>query len=229
MKRLGEPAVELDYPRERRNFAGDCVFFLQRHFVDCMLSGEEFESSGRDYLKTIEVVEAAYESAALASSQPLSRRATLTRVSRGFRCVSFRLRCSPATASAARSWRRAWRCSTRSPREPAGSGCALEPYEAGAELYRDTGVALPEDALRRGGARRRDPARRDGTARRALSRRHRGRAAARFPRALRALRRRAADPRACRARRRRWPIRARAQIDCVLVRESTEGCSRPAS
>ena len=40
VKRLGQPAVELDYPRERKNFAGDCVFFLQRHFVDCMLSGQ---------------------------------------------------------------------------------------------------------------------------------------------------------------------------------------------
>ena len=49
MKRLGEPAADLDYPRERKNFAGDCVFFLQRHFVECMLSGKEFESSGHDY------------------------------------------------------------------------------------------------------------------------------------------------------------------------------------
>ncbi len=40
------------------------VYRLQRHFVDCMLSGAPFESTGQDYLKTIEVVEAAYESAA---------------------------------------------------------------------------------------------------------------------------------------------------------------------
>ena len=63
VKRLGEPAVELDYTRERKNFAGDCVYFLQRHFVDCMLSGQEFESSGSDYLKNVRIVEAAYESA----------------------------------------------------------------------------------------------------------------------------------------------------------------------
>jgi predicted dehydrogenase len=64
VKRLGEPAEELPYARERTNFAGDCVYALQRHFVDRMLSGGEFESTGRDYLKTIQVVEAAYESAA---------------------------------------------------------------------------------------------------------------------------------------------------------------------
>ena len=63
VKRLGQPAVELEYSRERKNFAGDCVYFLQRHFVDCMLSGQEFESSGSDYLKNVRIVEAAYESA----------------------------------------------------------------------------------------------------------------------------------------------------------------------
>ena len=49
--------------RERKNFAGDCVYFLQRHFVECMRSGAEFESNGVDYLKSIRVVDAAYESA----------------------------------------------------------------------------------------------------------------------------------------------------------------------
>ena len=63
IKRLGEPGRELRYERERKNFAGDCVYALQRHFVDCMLSGAEFESSGTDYLKTVRIVEAAYESA----------------------------------------------------------------------------------------------------------------------------------------------------------------------
>lgn len=63
IKRLGEPGRELHYDRERKNFAGDCVYALQRHFVDCMRSGAEFESNGSDYLKTIGVVEAAYQSA----------------------------------------------------------------------------------------------------------------------------------------------------------------------
>ena len=65
IKPLGEPARDLDYARADVNFAGDCVYFLQRHFVDCMLSGRDFESNGFDYLKTIEAVEAAYQSATL--------------------------------------------------------------------------------------------------------------------------------------------------------------------
>jgi D-apiose dehydrogenase len=63
IKPLGEPVRDWEYPRQNVNFAGDCVYFLQRHFVDCMLSGREFESNGLDYLKTIEVVEAVYASA----------------------------------------------------------------------------------------------------------------------------------------------------------------------
>jgi predicted dehydrogenase len=63
VKRLGEAAVELAYARERKNFAGDCVFFLQRHFVECLLSGREFESNGHDYLRNVRIVDAAYESA----------------------------------------------------------------------------------------------------------------------------------------------------------------------
>ena len=68
IKKLGAPAWSLDYQHENRNFSGDCVYALQRHFVDCMLSGREFESSGRDYLKTLEVVFAAYSSAHLRSA-----------------------------------------------------------------------------------------------------------------------------------------------------------------
>lgn len=63
VKPLGEPARPVDYERENRNFAGDCVYSLQRHFVDCLLSGEPFESDGEDYLKTLAVVDAVYDSA----------------------------------------------------------------------------------------------------------------------------------------------------------------------
>jgi predicted dehydrogenase len=64
IKPLGQTPEVVDYSRENKNFAGDCVYFLQRHFVDCMLSGAPFESNGEDYLETIRVVDAAYESAA---------------------------------------------------------------------------------------------------------------------------------------------------------------------
>ncbi len=63
VKVLGEAAYNLDYVREQKNFAGDCVYNLQRHFTDCMLSGAAFESNGFDYLATIKVVDAVYHSA----------------------------------------------------------------------------------------------------------------------------------------------------------------------
>jgi predicted dehydrogenase len=72
VKRLGQPAFELDYARERKNFAGDCVYLLQRHFVDCMLSGAEFESNGTDYLNNVRIVDAAYESARTGSTVRLA-------------------------------------------------------------------------------------------------------------------------------------------------------------
>jgi len=67
LKMLGESGHNIAYERTRKNFAGDCVYFLQRHFVDCILSGAGFESSGDDYLKTVRIVEAAYESAKTSS------------------------------------------------------------------------------------------------------------------------------------------------------------------
>ena len=64
LKPLGQSARRIDYAHERRGFAGDCVYALQRHFVDCMLAGREFESTGDDYLKTVALVEACYRSRA---------------------------------------------------------------------------------------------------------------------------------------------------------------------
>jgi predicted dehydrogenase len=64
IKPLGQPGREVEYERRNVNFAADCVYFLQRHFVDCLLSGREFEEPARDYLNTVRVAEAVYESAA---------------------------------------------------------------------------------------------------------------------------------------------------------------------
>ena len=63
VKPLGQPGFDIDYPHRDVNFAGDCVYALQRHFVDAMRSGGTFESEGEDYLKTLAAVEAIYESA----------------------------------------------------------------------------------------------------------------------------------------------------------------------
>ena len=59
IKLLGRPGCDVDYERSRTHFAGDCVYALQRHFID-----SQFESNADDYLKTLRVVDAVYESAA---------------------------------------------------------------------------------------------------------------------------------------------------------------------
>jgi len=60
---LGKPEREIAYERADRNFAGDCCYFTQRHFVDRMLDGKPFETNGEDYLRTLAVQEAVYQSA----------------------------------------------------------------------------------------------------------------------------------------------------------------------
>ena len=62
LKLLGEPSRRLDYSHSREGFAGDCVYALQRHFVDRMLDGAPFESTGEDYLKSTALMEACYRS-----------------------------------------------------------------------------------------------------------------------------------------------------------------------
>lgn len=62
VKKLGEPKVEVSVEFDKGTFAGDCVYSLQRHFVDCLISGAPFESNGNDYLRSIKAVEAAYRS-----------------------------------------------------------------------------------------------------------------------------------------------------------------------
>ena len=44
-------------------YRGDSVFATQRHFIDCLRSVAQFETSAEDYLETFSVVEAAYRSA----------------------------------------------------------------------------------------------------------------------------------------------------------------------
>jgi len=59
---LGEVEKEHHYKHERINFAGDCVYFTQLQFVECLLQNLPFETSGEDYLKNIMVQEAIYRS-----------------------------------------------------------------------------------------------------------------------------------------------------------------------
>jgi D-apiose dehydrogenase len=63
IQKLGGPEEDIVYRHQDRAFAGDCCYLTQRHFVDCMLDGGPFETSGHDYLKTLAVQEAVYRSA----------------------------------------------------------------------------------------------------------------------------------------------------------------------
>ncbi len=69
IKELGESPVVHPYRPSTDGFAGDCVYAVQRHFVDAVLAGTPFESEAADYLKSVQLVEAAYESAS--SHQPV--------------------------------------------------------------------------------------------------------------------------------------------------------------
>jgi D-apiose dehydrogenase len=59
---LGKPEEEHRYDFRDINFCADCVYFTQRHFIDCLLTGTEFETSGPDYLRSLAVQEAIYRS-----------------------------------------------------------------------------------------------------------------------------------------------------------------------
>jgi len=63
VQKLGGAEENVTYPHARRGFAGDCCYLTQRHFIDCLLDGKPFETSGEDYLKTLTVQEAVYQSA----------------------------------------------------------------------------------------------------------------------------------------------------------------------
>lgn len=63
LQKLGEPERHIPYHHENKNFAGDCVYHLQKHFVDCFLKDLPFENNGDDYLRNLEIQEAVYLSA----------------------------------------------------------------------------------------------------------------------------------------------------------------------
>lgn len=63
LQKLGAQEIEIAYRHKDINFAGDCVFFTQQHFIHCLQSGEAFETNGPDYLNNLIIQEAIYESA----------------------------------------------------------------------------------------------------------------------------------------------------------------------
>jgi len=60
---LGQPERTHEYKHENRGFCGDCCYFTQKHFIDCLSNERPFETDGHSYLKTLAVQEAVYASA----------------------------------------------------------------------------------------------------------------------------------------------------------------------
>jgi predicted dehydrogenase len=56
--------TRIDWTPPATGYKGDSALATQRHFVECLENGAPFETSGRDYLFAVRMVEASYESAA---------------------------------------------------------------------------------------------------------------------------------------------------------------------
>ncbi len=69
---LGQPERDHAYHHENRNFSGDCCYTTQRHFIDRLCDGAEFETNGPDYLRTLAVQDAVYLSAERGAPQGIS-------------------------------------------------------------------------------------------------------------------------------------------------------------
>lgn len=63
LHQLGKNEIEIAYDHKDVNFSGDCVFYIQKHFIDSLQSGSPFETNLNDYLNNLRIQEAIYESA----------------------------------------------------------------------------------------------------------------------------------------------------------------------
>ncbi|WP_281989555.1 Gfo/Idh/MocA family protein [Aquimarina aggregata] len=59
---LGEKEQKHVYAFTNINFAGDCVYFTQKHFVEQLLNNKPFETGVSSYLKNLKIQNAIYES-----------------------------------------------------------------------------------------------------------------------------------------------------------------------
>ncbi len=62
IQELGQAERPHPYKHERKGFGGDCVFYTQQHFVDCLVKKSPFETGGEEYLKNLIIQEAMYKS-----------------------------------------------------------------------------------------------------------------------------------------------------------------------
>ena len=61
--RYGQGEQSHLYAKPEKGYKGDSILATQQHAIECLKSGKPAESEGRDYLKTVEAVEACYRSA----------------------------------------------------------------------------------------------------------------------------------------------------------------------
>ncbi len=59
---IGKEEYESEYVHEDKNFAGDCVYFTQKHFIENLIQNKPFETNGEDYLINLQIQEAIYQS-----------------------------------------------------------------------------------------------------------------------------------------------------------------------
>lgn len=62
IQKLGGPELRHGYSFKDQNFAGDCVYNTQRHFVESLHDNTPFETSVSDYMNNLRVQEAIYTS-----------------------------------------------------------------------------------------------------------------------------------------------------------------------
>lgn len=63
IQNLGKKIQPVNYKHEKRGFAGDSVYITQLHFINGLLNDLPFETNGPNYLRSLEVQDAIYESA----------------------------------------------------------------------------------------------------------------------------------------------------------------------
>jgi len=71
LRRLGREEVAHPYRHSHHGFAGDSVQATFTHFIQCLADGRSFETAGADYLRTLAVQEAIYDSAATGRVVPV--------------------------------------------------------------------------------------------------------------------------------------------------------------
>ena len=62
LQQLGQPEKMTEFSPSNHGFAGDCVYATQAHFIECLQSGNTFETNIHEYMKSILVQEAVYQS-----------------------------------------------------------------------------------------------------------------------------------------------------------------------